>query len=199
MSNLYDEIKKAEKRAHGLDPWDQKCPHKNQRLLRLKKRLQKEGIWESDDDPKNPHTVAALMRELKSVRGAWQSYRSLRRRDSVYQYLEAVGSLVTKWLKEGTARWNAERCVRLHKLTMMKDPDPFATVISCTSDPSEVDSKTRSKWTRALRFGSRKPSSQTLAAFMRKCGGINNCAAGAGRRSKDRGHHRAGTKSRRAR
>jgi hypothetical protein len=69
MGNLYEEIRRAEKRARGLDPWDQKCPRKNQRLLCLKKQLQREGIWEADDGPNTSHTVAALMNQLKLTRG----------------------------------------------------------------------------------------------------------------------------------
>jgi hypothetical protein len=106
-----------------------------------------------------------------------------------------VYALVAGWLKEGSARWNAERCIRLHKMTMTKTPDAFATVISCTSDPDKVDRKTRSKWVRALRFARGNPATQSLAAFMKEIGGINNCAANGVRRVRRHAQKAAGRKT----
>jgi hypothetical protein len=57
-----------------------------------------------------------------------------------------------------------------------KNADPFTAVIRCTSDDS-VDSKTISKWSRALRYASRrKEPGMRLKTFMKKVGGINACA-----------------------
>ena len=36
--------------------------------------------------------------------------------------------------------------------------EPFALVIRCTSAPDKVDGKTRSKWSRALRYTQRSTS-----------------------------------------
>jgi hypothetical protein len=36
--------------------------------------------------------------------------------------------------------------------------EPFAVVIRCTSAPDKVDGKTRSKWSRALRYTQRSTS-----------------------------------------
>ena len=45
-------------------------------------------------------------------------------------------------------------------------------------DPQVVDARTRSKWSRALRFVARcKPHAQELGAFIKSQGGINECAA----------------------
>jgi hypothetical protein len=55
--------------------------------------------------------------------------------------------------------------------------DPFAAVIRSTSDDS-VDSKTISKWARALRYASRrKEPDMRVKAFMQAEGGVNACAA----------------------
>ena len=61
-------------------------------------------------------------------------------------------------------------------------PEPFAIVIFCTSDPEIVDAKTRSKWSRALRYARKtKPLGQGLTDFIKSYGGINECARKFGR------------------
>jgi hypothetical protein len=50
--------------------------------------------------------------------------------------------------------------------------EPFAAIIRCTSDPGKVDKRTRSKWSRVLRYAAHEP----LAAFIQRKGGINECA-----------------------
>jgi hypothetical protein len=53
----------------------------------------------------------------------------------------------------------------------------FAAIILVTSDPAKVDRRTRSKWSRVLRYAMEyKPSSEPLAAFVQRKGGINECA-----------------------
>jgi hypothetical protein len=48
----------------------------------------------------------------------------------------------------------------------------------CTADRQKVDKRTRSKWSRALRYAAEcKTHSEPLAAFIRRKGGINKCAA----------------------
>ena len=37
-------------------------------------------------------------------------------------------------------------------------PEPFGIVIFCTSDPEVADAKTRSKWSRVLRYATKKQS-----------------------------------------
>ena len=55
--------------------------------------------------------------------------------------------------------------------------EPFAAIILCTADP-EVDKRTRSKWSRVLRYSAGyKSHDELLAAFIRRKGGINKCAA----------------------
>ena len=55
-----------------------------------------------------------------------------------------------------------------------KNANPFAAIIRCTCD-DEIDSKTISKWARALRYVSvnaRSPETR-LKAFMKGAGGVN--------------------------
>jgi hypothetical protein len=45
--------------------------------------------------------------------------------------------------------------------------EPFAAIIRCTAEPAKVDKRTRSKWSRVLRYAAEyKPSSEPLAAFI---------------------------------
>ena len=56
-------------------------------------------------------------------------------------------------------------------------PAPFSIVIFCSADPKVVDAKTRSKWSRVLRFArKRKPATERLTEFIKSYGGINACA-----------------------
>jgi hypothetical protein len=56
--------------------------------------------------------------------------------------------------------------------------EPFAAIIRCTSDPGKADKRTRSKWSRVLRYALEyKPVGEPLAAFVQRKGGINKCAA----------------------
>lgn len=63
-----------------------------------------------------------------------------------------------------------------HSAPQMK-PEPFGIVIFCTADPEIADAKTRSKFSRALRFASKaKPPNQRLTYFIKSKGGLNQCA-----------------------
>jgi hypothetical protein len=62
-------------------------------------------------------------------------------------------------------------------------PEPFSAIILCTAEPAKVDYRTRSKWSRALRYAAKlRPRKLSLAEFMKSRGGINECAARFARR-----------------
>jgi hypothetical protein len=51
-------------------------------------------------------------------------------------------------------------------------------VIFCTADRQKVDKRTRSKWSRVLRYAAEyKATSEPLVAFVQRKGGINKCAS----------------------
>jgi hypothetical protein len=51
-------------------------------------------------------------------------------------------------------------------------------IIRCTADPAKADKRTRSKWSRVMRYAAiYKPDSEPLDQFIRRKGGINTCAA----------------------
>jgi hypothetical protein len=56
--------------------------------------------------------------------------------------------------------------------------DPFAAIILCTADPAKADKRTRSKWSRVLRYAAvYKSNSEPLSHFIKRKGAVNECAA----------------------
>jgi hypothetical protein len=90
----------------------------------------------------------------------------------------AVFDLVVWWKAEGRAIRRARRALQLQRLDLPTTDEPFAAIIFCTADRQKVDKRTRSKWSRVLRYSAEyKSHSESLAAFVRRKGGINKCAA----------------------
>jgi hypothetical protein len=75
------------------------------------------------------------------------------------------------------ASWTKRRALCLCRLEVSEREDPFATIIRCTADPAKADKRTRSKWSRMMRYAAAyKPVSEPLDQFVRRKGGINACA-----------------------
>ena len=134
-----------------------------------------------------PYLAEAMRQDLARVRTAWEECQSSRQRDAIYEYLTAVYSLVTWWAAEGQDGVRAQRAVRLSGLDVFAREHPFAAVIRCTADPAKVDKRTRSKWSRLMRYaGEHERNSEPLDRFVKRQGGINKCVAqsspGLGRR-----------------
>src|SRR5437867_1040237 len=124
-----------------------------------------------------PYTTQALRQDLTRVRTAWDGCQASRDRNAIYGYLSAVFDLVIWWTAEDRAIDRARWALRLCRLDLPND-EPFAAVILCTADRKKVDKRTRSKWSRVLRYSAEyKSHSESLAAFVRRKGGINKCAA----------------------
>jgi hypothetical protein len=121
--------------------------------------------------------VASIKTELAKVGIAWARYQSTNSRNAVYIYLEAVYALVRRWQDLHCAVRNSRLALRLqHDAPQMK-PEPFGIVIFCTSDPEVADPKTRSKWSRVLRYARKnKPGNRRLTEFVKSKGGLNECA-----------------------
>src|SRR6266480_3105298 len=125
-----------------------------------------------------PYTAQALGQDLTRVRIAWDECQAHRERDAIYSYLTAVFELVAWWAAENCAVVRARKALRLQRLDLPTTDEPFAAVILCTADRNKVDKRTRSKWSRVLRYSAEyKSSSEPLAAFVQRKGGINACAA----------------------
>jgi hypothetical protein len=125
-----------------------------------------------------PYTDEALKQDLLRVQNAWDESQARRERDAIYTYLTAVFELVAWWMAENRALERARNALRLRRLTPSDHDEPFAAIIRCTADPAKVDKRTRSKWSRALRYAlAYKLTSEPLDQFIKRKGGINQCAA----------------------
>jgi hypothetical protein len=125
-----------------------------------------------------PYSDAALKQDLARVRLAWEEAQSTRNRNAIYGYLTAVYALASWWAAEGQDVVRAQRAVRLSGLHVIAQEDPFAAVILCTADAAKADKRTRSKWSRLMRYADEhKPDSEVFDQFVKRRGGINECVA----------------------
>jgi hypothetical protein len=125
-----------------------------------------------------PYTDEALKQDLLRVQNAWDESQARRDRDAIYVYLTAVFDLVAWWMAENRALERAQKALRLRHIIPFDQEEPFAAIIRCTADPAKVDKRTRSKWSRALRYAlAHKLTSEPLVRFIKRRGGINRCAA----------------------
>ena len=130
-----------------------------------------------------PFSTEALKANLLRLENEWETVQASRDRDAIYQYLTAVFELVVWWAKEGKAVKHAHRALHLRGHNSVREPEPFAAVIYCTADRGKVDDRTRSKWSRVLRYAAEfKDLDEPLRDFIRRKGGINKCAARFARR-----------------
>ena len=142
-------------------------------------QLHSPSIFPERPSPKVPipYSSAGLRQDLERLRNAWADCQATRDRNAVYVYLSAVYDLVAVWAAEGREVVRARRALRLQRLKVSDREDPFAAVIRCTGDPAKADKRTRSKWSRALRYAAAyQPDSEPLTQFIRRKGGINACA-----------------------
>jgi hypothetical protein len=125
-----------------------------------------------------PYTKYALERDLNRVQMAWDDCQADRRRDAIYGYLKAVYDLVNWWSAEGAEVDRARQALRSRGLLPWSREDVYAAIIRCSADPARVDKRTRSKWSRVLRYvKTHKDEKDPLAVFVKRKGGINQCNA----------------------
>jgi hypothetical protein len=124
-----------------------------------------------------PYTAQALRQDLLRVRHAWEECQASRDRNAIYGYLSAVFDLVMWWKAEDRAISRARWALQLQRLDLSTTDEPFAAVILCTADLERVDKRTRSKWSRVMRYALRyKSHSEPLDRFIKRNRGINACA-----------------------
>ena len=123
------------------------------------------------------NSVSSIEAELAKVRNAWARYCTTNSRDAVYVYLQSVFALVTRWQHLNCALKNSRAALRLQHDPPQMKPEPVGIVIFCTSDSEVADAKTRSKWSKVLRYARKtKPAGQRLTGFIKSNGGLNECA-----------------------
>jgi len=124
-----------------------------------------------------PYSTEALRQDLDRLRRIWDDCQANRDRNAIYGYLSAVYGLVSWWTAEGREVDRGRRALRLQRLKVSDREDPFAAIIRCTADRAKADKRTRSKWSRVMRYAvAYKPDSEALDQFIRRKGGINACA-----------------------
>src|ERR1700726_4697782 len=124
-----------------------------------------------------PYTTEVLKQDLLRVRTSWEECQASRERDAIYTYLTAVFDLVAWWAAENRALERARKALRLQSICPFDREEPFAAIIRCTGDPTKVDKRTRSKWSRVLRYAlGYKSHSEPLDQFIKRKGRINGCA-----------------------
>jgi hypothetical protein len=125
-----------------------------------------------------PFSANAMKANLLRLQNEWESVQASHSRNAIFGYLSAVFELVTWWDHEGEAVKRAHRALYMRGYSSVREPEPFAAVILCTADRGKVDDRTRSKWSRALRFAAAyKDLGEPLGHFVVRQGGINECAA----------------------
>lgn len=125
-----------------------------------------------------PYSSPALRQDLERLRSIWEDCQASRDRNAIYAYLTAVYDLVAWWAVEGRDLDRARRALRLQKLDVSEREEAFAAIIRCTAGPAKADKRTRSKWSRLMRYAAvHKPDAERLDRFIRRKGGINECAA----------------------
>jgi hypothetical protein len=128
------------------------------------------------------YTKEAFERDLERVQEAWDDCQADRRRDAIYGYLKAVYDLVSWWSAEKCEVDRTRQALRLRGLRPWPREDIFAAMIRCTADPARADKRTRSKWSRVLRYAEmQKDEKEPFTGFIKRKGGINECNARFGR------------------
>lgn len=121
-------------------------------------------------------STAVLKIEMEKLRAIWNQVQQTRYRYAVYEFLEAVYAVVSRFNRAGSGKRLLRKLHRLDSL-LARIREPYAAVIQFGTEYS-LDSRTRSKWSRLLRFADMKGVGPTkLEMFIRKKGGINKCAA----------------------
>jgi hypothetical protein len=124
-----------------------------------------------------PYSKEALRQDLLRVRLAWEDCQASRDRNAIYGYLTALFDLVMWWAAENRAVSRGLWALNLQRLDVPNSDEPFAAIILATADRQKVDKRTRSKWSRVLRYAMEyKSPSEPLARFVQRKGGINECA-----------------------
>jgi hypothetical protein len=87
------------------------------------------------------------------------------------KFAAAVYSLVAWWAAEGRETERSRRALRLQRLDVSEREDSFAAVIRCTADPAKADNRTRSKWSRVMRYAAEHKVEFRAAGCVRRAQG----------------------------
>jgi hypothetical protein len=116
-----------------------------------------------------------LRKAIDDLRRLERKCFASRSRFAFYDYLAAVFELYVQLRRRNQARSSAKRIAKLFGLREQDSTHPIRTIIDATST---ADLKTRSRWSRALRYAWRERRTwKDLGSFLRENGGPAGCAA----------------------
>ena len=122
--------------------------------------------------------LRAVMHHLKSGEAAWQDYKNSTGRFAVYDYVDAITTIIRKFATTGKIKSYVKLAAAMKGLQPMKKTT-VAVVIDCTADDLSKSGprrrskaqKQRSKWARAiLAAKSQGVSPSKTAAYLRRHG-----------------------------
>ena len=115
-----------------------------------------------------------LLKTIYDLRELERKCFAARRRFAFYDYLAAVFELYVQLRRSNQAKPAARRIAKLFGLRKQNRTHPIRVIIDATST---ADLKTKSRWSRALRYAWRERRTwKDLDAFLRKNGGPAGCA-----------------------
>jgi hypothetical protein len=115
-----------------------------------------------------------LRKTIDDLRNLERKCFASRSRFAFYDYLVAVFELYIRLRRTKQTKKAATLIAKLFGLRNQKRTHPIRAILDATST---ADSKTKSRWTRALRYAWRERKTWTdLASFLRENGGPAGCA-----------------------
>jgi hypothetical protein len=115
-----------------------------------------------------------LRKTIDDLRELEQKCFASRSRFAFYEYLAAVFEFYVQLRRRNRAKPLAKRIAKLFGLRKQNGPHPIRTIIDATST---ADIKSRSRWSRALRYAWRERKTwKDLGSFLRENGGPAGCA-----------------------
>ena len=117
----------------------------------------------------------ALRQRISALKKLEEKCFASRKRLAFYRYLAAVYQLYADLRRTNATEDLARRIAKLFNLDTRQDMDSFRIIVDASS---QADSKTKSRWSRALRFAWHERKSWTdLESFLRENGGPAGCAS----------------------
>jgi hypothetical protein len=115
-----------------------------------------------------------LIKTIDALRGLERKCFASRSRFAFYDYLAVVFELCVQLRRRNQAKSSAKSIAKLFGLRKPNRTHPIRTIIDATST---ADIKTKSRWTRALRYAWRERTTwKNLKSFLRENGGPAGCA-----------------------
>jgi hypothetical protein len=115
-----------------------------------------------------------LRKTIDDLRALERNCFASRSRFAFYDYLAAVFEFYVQLRRTKQAKKSARLIAKLFQLRGQKGTHPIRVIIDATST---TDNKTKSRWTRALRYAWYKRKTWTdLKTFLRENGGPAGCA-----------------------